>query len=92
MCSHFGDVTVFVRRVGAVKVEHMAASFLVVFPGFDVDVYSHHGARVSGFVGVLCGNYDPVRYFELYAFGSEPMLAFARVQVFGHARDHGEAR
>ena len=91
MCLQFRDVTVFVRRVGAVKVERMAASFLVVFPGSNVDVYSN-GARVSVFVGVLCGDYDSVRHFELYALGRKPMLAFASVQVFGHARDHGEAR
>ncbi len=61
------------------KVERMAPAFLVVFPGFDVDAYSN-GVRVS----VLCGDYGPVRHFELYVFGMEPMLAFASVQVFGH--------
>ena len=50
------------------------------------------GGRADVFVSVLCRDYDPVRHFELYAFGSEPMLAFASVQVFGHARDHGKAR
>ena len=55
MCPHFGDVTVFVCWVGIVKVERMSASFLVVFPGFDVDVYSH-GARMNVFEGMLCGN------------------------------------
>ena len=64
----------------------MAASFLFVFPGSNVDVYSH-GARGNVFVGVLCGDYDSIRHFKLYAFGREPMLAFASVQVFGHARD-----
>ena len=88
MCPHFGEVTVFVRRVNAAKVERMAATFLVVFP---VDVYSN-GVRVSVLVCVLCGDYGPVRHFELYAFGREPMLAFASVQVFGHARDHGKSR
>ena len=87
----FGDVTVSVRRVGAVKVERMAASFLVVSPGLDVNVYSN-GIRLSVFVGMLCVDYGPVKHFELYAFGREPMLAFASVQVFGHARDHGKSR
>ena len=67
----------------------MAASLLVVFPGSNMDVYSNNGGRADVFVSVLCRDYAPVRQFELYAFGSEPMLAFASVQVFGHARDHG---
>jgi hypothetical protein len=57
----------------------------------NMDVYSN-GGRADVFVRMLCRDYDPVRHFELYAFGSEPMLAFASVQVFGHARDHGKAR
>jgi hypothetical protein len=61
MCPHFGDVAVFVRRVGAVKVERMALSFMVVFPGFDVDVY-RNGVRVGVFVGVLCGDYGISNY------------------------------
>ncbi len=64
---------------------------MVVFPGSNMDVYSN-GGRADVFVSVLCRDYDPVRHFELYAFGSEPMLAFAGVQVLGHARDHGKAR
>ena len=69
----------------------MAASFLVVFPGSDMDVYSNGGCA-GAFVGVVCRNYGPVRHFELDTVSSEPMLAFASVQVFGHARDHGKAR
>ena len=55
MCPHLGYVTVRVCWVGSVKVKRMSASFLVVFPGFDVDVYCQ-GARMDVFVGVLCGN------------------------------------
>jgi hypothetical protein len=91
MCPHFGDVTVFVRRVGALEVERMAASLLVVLPGPDMDVYSD-GVRGSVFVGMLCGDDDAIRHLELYALGREPMLAFARVQVLGHARNHGKTR
>ena len=69
----------------------MAASLLVVFPGSDMDVY-RNGGCAGVFVSVLCRDCSPVRHVELYADSSEPMLAFASVQVFGHARDHCEAR
>ena len=87
----FRDVTIFVCRVGALKVERVTASFLVVLPGSNMDVYSD-GVRGSVFVCVLCGDDGSVRHLELYALGREPMLAFAGVQVFGHARNHGETR
>ena len=52
MCPHFGHVTVFICLVCEVKVERVAASPLVVFPGLDVDMYGRR-ACVRVFVGVL---------------------------------------
>ena len=69
----------------------MTASLLVVFPGSDMDVNSNGGCG-GVFVGVLGRDCGPVRHFKLDPVSSEPMLAFASVQVFGHARDHGKAR
>ncbi len=52
MCPHFGHVTVVICQVCEVKVKRVAASPLVVFPGFDVDMYGRR-ACVRVFVGVL---------------------------------------
>ena len=52
MCPHLGHITVFVCVVCAVKVKRVAASFLVVFSCFDVDM-NGNGVFVRVYVGML---------------------------------------
>ena len=78
MCPHLGLVAKLIGLLCEVEVKRVPASMFVVLTAFDMYMYGR-GLGVGVFVGVLRGDDESIRQFELDAFSCKPVDTLSRV-------------